>query len=134
MIVFGAYGLLLALSVFVVPGYVTVTTGRWIHCMLWLDVDQVREWASSYVADLGTSIEGSELLVPHDQWPAPLKRAVVGPGRLCVNPKSASVTVVQGSGFGHWGIEIVPAGGKGMQESVFRMRIRSGAWVWYELQ
>src|SRR6266567_2965077 len=68
VIVFGALGLVLALSVLIVPGYKPFTLGYWIHSKIWLNPAQVRDWAER---QKGTT--GASEAVPYKLWPPTLK-------------------------------------------------------------
>lgn len=130
VILFGALGAVLMLSVFVIPGYKSFTLGYWIHARIWLNTAQVRDWAAHQKVTTD-----SAAAVPYPLWPSSLKRASLGSGRVRVDPETRSVLLVDGGGFGHWGIRIV---GPGAADSSFgrnyALKVEPGAWVWHEIQ
>jgi hypothetical protein len=129
VIVFGAIGVILLPSFLIVPGYKPFTLGNWIHAKTWLNVDEVRKWAVGQ----DTSAYPSHG-IPHKQWPASLKVATWGSGRLLVDPSTKIVTVVDGGGFGHWGIEIAPVGTSKPHLYGYVIQLEDGAWVCTEIQ
>ncbi len=129
VIVFGAIGLVLLPSVLVIPGYKTFTLGHWIHAKAWLNVVQVRKWAAEQETPAGPR-HG----IPYKEWPMSLKVANWGSGSLLVDPNTKAVTVVDGGGFGHWGIYIAPIGTTEPRLGGYNIQLEDGAWVSTELQ
>lgn len=129
VIVFGALGLVLGLSVLVVPGYKQFTAGYWIHSKIWLSPAEVRVWARSQKGTVDTTDT-----VPYRLWPSSLKLASLGSGRVYVDPVTKGVTLVDGGGFGHWGIKVTaPGDGESTGPNYF-IKLEDGAWVWHEIQ
>ena len=130
VIIFGALGFALFLSVFAIPGDKPFTLGYWIHTRIWLNTAQVRDWATHQKA-----APGSDEAVPYAVWPLSLKLASLGSGRVRVDPETRPVLLVDGGGFGHWGIRI--AGPDVADVSFGRnyaLKLEPGAWVWHEIQ
>jgi hypothetical protein len=128
VVVFGAVGLVLGLSVLVVPGYKQFTLGYWIHSKIWLNPAQVRTWATS---EKGTADRAET--VPYKFWPSSLRLASLGSGRVYVDPLTKAVTLVDGGGFGHWGIKVAAPGDACTGPNYF-IKLEDGAWVWHEIQ
>lgn len=123
-----ALGLLMWPTCFFVPGYKPFTLGYWVHCKIWLNPSEVRDWASVQPAP-------SEPIshVPYRQWPMSLKFASLGSGRVTVD-SNKKVTLVDGGGFGHWGIEIGKLDGSQPETGDYSIQLSHGAWVWHEVQ
>jgi hypothetical protein len=130
VILFGVLGVVLMLSVFVVPGYKSFTLGYWIHAKIWLSTAQVRDWAAHQ-----KGITDSAAGVPYSLWPSSLKLASLGSGRVQVDPETRSVLLVDGGGFGHWGIRVTgPDATDSSFGSNYALKVQPGAWVWHEIQ
>jgi len=130
VITFGALGLVLSAAVFTMPGYRAFTRGYWLHAKIWLSVPQVREWAKH---EPGTT--GPRETVPFARWPTTLKIASLGEGEVRIDPETKTVMLVDGGGFGHWGIRVGPAEAvEGHFRRSYRIDLQSGAWVWHEIQ
>jgi hypothetical protein len=130
VIAFVALGLVLFLSVFAIPGYKPFTLGYWIHARIWLNTAQVRDWATHHEATFGP-----HRAVPYATWPSSLKLASLGSGRVQIDPETKCVLLVDGGGFGHWGIRI--AGPDAVDSSLggnYALKLEPGAWVWHEMQ
>ncbi|HXC99667.1 MAG TPA: hypothetical protein VN048_10025 [Verrucomicrobiae bacterium] len=126
VIVFGALGLMMWASVFVIPGYKTFTLGYWIHAKIWLDEGQVRYWAASQKGS-----RDMDETIPYDQWPSSMRAASMGYGSLRVDPNTKVVTLDDGGGFGHWGIVVAQKGSPPSFGS-YAILLQDGAWVWHD--
>ncbi|PIU65543.1 MAG: hypothetical protein COS85_08360 [Armatimonadetes bacterium CG07_land_8_20_14_0_80_59_28] len=114
-----------------IPGYITFTAGYWMHANIWLDVDEVREWAKKpaipYEKDWGCKRQ-----VPREYWPATLRRLCRGYGTVIFDPTVRAVKLADGGGFGHWGVYIGPWDDFN-PDRAYRLRLRKDAWVWHEI-
>lgn len=129
VIVVGLTGLLLWPSVLIAPGYKIFLAGYWLHVKIWLDPVQVRQWAAArqIAADRTSDI-------PYHHWPASLKKASLGQRRLTVDSKGQRIVLVEGGGFGHWGIKIAAPESNIPEAKGYVLNVAQGVWVWHELQ
>lgn len=124
-ITFLGYGLLLCPSFLVVPGAEVFTAGYCIHAKVWLDVSQIREFIEE--PGVGPQEYGG---IPREKWPPTLRR-FSDHGRLILDPASKSLTLVNGGGFGHWGVHIAP-GDSAPPVYWIVLKFGPGAWVWHD--
>ena len=129
VIVVGLTGLLLWTSVLIGPGYKIFLAGYWLHVKIWLNPVQVRQWAAArqIAADRTSDI-------PYSYWPESLKKASLGQRRLTVDSKGQRIMLVEGGGFGHWGIEIAAPKSNVPDTKGYVLKVTDGVWVWHEVQ
>lgn len=126
IIVFGIMGLGFWMLGMVPPTAQTFTLGYWIQAKVWVDVDDVRKWTKEYKR----SDEANER-IPRVKWPTCLASIPLGRGQLLYDPEISSVTLVEGSGHGHWGLTVAPKGTP-LPDYWCVMRLEDGAWVWHD--
>ncbi len=125
----GLIGLLLWPSLLIVPGYKTSLAGYWLHVKIWLNPAQVRQWAAAQQPAADRTED-----MPYPHWPSSLQHAASTPGHLIVDSKRQRLTLVEGGGFGHWGIEIAAPGSNAPEMEGYTLQVADGVWVWHEIQ
>jgi hypothetical protein len=124
IIVFGVMGFVFWFWGMIPPAAKTFTLGYWIHAKVWVDVEEVRSWKQKH-----PTAEGQ---ITSDEWPSSLKNMPMSYGRLHHEGPS-TVTLVEGGGFGHWGLTIAPKGTP-IPDGWCVLKLEDGAWVWHEYQ
>jgi hypothetical protein len=126
IIVFGIMGLVFGLCGLVPPATKTFMLGFWIHAKVWLDTEEVRGW----IKENQTSID-SNTNVPLSEGPFSLKMIAFYSGRLNYDKQNSTITMFQGSGFGHWGLTVAPKQTP-IPNGWCVLKLEDGAWVWMD--
>jgi len=101
------------------------------------DIPAIRQWMQSYhtshdvVSKIGHR-EYESIVIRPDELPDCI--SVLRPRYVHYNAKMKCLSLVYGSGFGHWGFSVAP---RGTRPSTYRKRVKileDGAWVWAEVQ
>ncbi|NIP24248.1 MAG: hypothetical protein GWN67_02655 [Phycisphaerae bacterium] len=128
IIVFGIMGLVFGLCGLVPPTAKTFMLGFWIHSKVWLDAEEIRRW----IKENQTSTDPNTN-VPLAQGPFSLKMIALYSGRLNYDKQNSTITMFQGSGFGHWGLTVAPKGTP-IPDGWCVKKLEDGAWVWWDDQ
>jgi hypothetical protein len=136
VIVFMFLGVLLAFSVIIIPGYMTFTVGYWIHCKLWVDAAQIRNWAAHQEGSNNDQYGMFQYEnIPYEQWPSSLRTGAILSQGIYIDPQTKAVTLVDGGALaGHWGLYVAAPGATPKQDRNYYISFGDGAWVWHSLE
>jgi len=110
------------------PSAKTFTKGYWLHAKVWVNVEDLRNWAQKRGALSDPNEE-----VPWQEWPVCLRRMPMSHGTLLYKQQESTITLFEGSGFGHWGLTVAPEGTP-IPDDWCVLKLEDGAWVWHEYQ
>lgn len=129
-IAFAAVGIALMASIIFVRGYRVQMAGYWLHAKIWLDVEQVRQWAQTMDPPKATLGNIELRRFPTTSWLTGFPA-----GRVLVDRRTQEVRVIQGSALsGHWGVFVTTKDRQRPEDdestNTYYWKLEDGAWVW----
>jgi hypothetical protein len=123
--------LTLAVAIGILGGGLAATheIGFWLKMNYIADVGAIRQWEQNYqVAPDDKPYRETGVFIPYSKWPPCVRK--LDPGMVVYLPRTKTVDLVYGGGFGHWGLTVAPKA----SSHTSGISLSSGAWVWMEWQ